>query len=242
MSGIKTAVKTVAGADAGSVDLPEAVFGIKPNMAVMHQVVTAQLAAARAGTHSTKTRAEVKGGGAKPWRQKGTGRARQGSIRAPHWRGGGVAHGPKPRDYSQRTPKKMVRLALISALSDRASEDRVLVIDSWGWETPRTKDAIGALEALGLRERGSRPPRVLIVMDRTDDVAWRSFRNLGERVQIVLPEELNAYDVLVNDWLVFTTPTLEATNSRLDPAADAVPTAVPDASASDAGTDAEDAE
>src|SRR5690348_13433990 len=115
-------MKKATGADGGSVDLPDDVFGIEPNVAVMHQVVTAQLAAKRSGTHATKTRAEVRGGGAKPWRQKGTGRARQGSIRSPHWRGGGVAHGPKPRDYRQRTPKKMIRLALRSALSDRAAE------------------------------------------------------------------------------------------------------------------------
>ena len=208
-------MKTQSGGDAGSVELPEAVFGIEPNVAVLHQVVTAQLAAARAGTHSTKTRAEVRGGGAKPWRQKGTGRARQGSIRAPHWRGGGVAHGPKPRSYAQRTPKKMVRLALISALSDRASEQKVMVLDAWNFETPKTKDAIGALHALGLRPDGERAPRVLLVLDRVEQSAWKSFRNLGERVQIILPEELNAYDVLVNDWLVFSATTLEATVSRL---------------------------
>ena len=216
-------VKTVAGADAGTVALPESVFGAPVNVAVMHQVVTAQLAAARAGTHSTKTRAEVAGGGAKPWRQKGTGRARQGSIRAPHWRGGGVAHGPKPRSYKQRTPKKMVRLALISALSDRAGEGKVLVVDRWGWETPRTKDAIGALESLGLRAKGTRDARALIVLDRADEAAWRSFRNLGQRVQIILPEELNAYDVLVNDWLVFTSATLEVTVARLGDLTPATP-------------------
>lgn len=208
-------VKTQSGADSGSVELADAVFGIEPNVAVMHQVVNAQLAAARAGTHSTKTRAEVAGGGAKPWRQKGTGRARQGSIRAPHWRGGGVAHGPKPRSYRQRTPKKMVRLALISALSDRAAEQKVLVVDGWSFDAPRTKDAIAALGALGLRPAGERPPRVLIVLDRTEDVVWKSFRNLGDRVQIILPEELNTYDVLVNDWLVFSRTTLEAVVSRL---------------------------
>ena len=208
-------VKTPTGTDAGTVELPDAVFGIEPNVAVMHQVVTAQLAAARAGTHSTKTRAEVAGGGAKPWRQKGTGRARQGSIRAPHWRGGGVAHGPKPRSYRQRTPKKMVRLALISALSDRAAETRVMVIDSWNFTEPRTKDALAALGAIGLRPEGQRPPRVLLVLDRMDEQAWKSFRNLGDRVQIILPEEMNAYDVLVNDWLVFTSTTLEAVVSRL---------------------------
>ncbi len=135
-------MKTAAGADSGTVELPDHIFGIEPNVAVMHQVVTAQLAAKRAGTHSTKTRAEVRGGGAKPWRQKGTGRARQGSIRAPQWRGGGVAHGPKPRDYSQRTPKKMVRLALRSALSDRASEAKVVVVDDWAIGAPKTKDAV----------------------------------------------------------------------------------------------------
>ncbi len=138
-------MKTAAGADAGTVELPDDIFGIEPNVAVMHQVVTAQLAAKRAGTHSTKTRAEVRGGGAKPWRQKGTGRARQGSIRAPQWRGGGVAHGPKPRDYSQRTPKKMVRLALRSALSDRASESKVVVVDDWAIGAPKTKDAVKLL-------------------------------------------------------------------------------------------------
>jgi large subunit ribosomal protein L4 len=215
VSATSVTVKTPAGKAAGSVDLPGEIFGIEPNQAVLHQVVTAQLAAARAGTHSTKTRAEVAGGGAKPWRQKGTGRARQGSIRSPQWRGGGIAHGPKPRSYRQRTPKKMIRLALVSALSDRAASERVIVIDEWGWDTPRTKDAVAALDALGLRERNARPPRVLLVLDRTDDVAWRSFRNLGERVQIVLPEELNAYDVLVNDWIVFSRTTLGATTSRL---------------------------
>lgn len=208
-------IKTVAGTSAGSADLSDEIFGIEPNLAVLHQVVTAQLAAARAGTHSTKTRAEVAGGGAKPWRQKGTGRARQGSTRAPHWRGGGVAHGPKPRDYSQRTPKKMIRLALRSALSDRAREGKVMIVESWGIEAPSTKAAITILQKLGLRPEGLRAPRVLIVLDRTEAVVWKSFRNLGERVQIILPEELNAYDVLVNDWIVFSTATLETTTARL---------------------------
>jgi len=208
-------MKTAAGADAGSVELPDDIFGIEPNVAVMHQVVTAQLAAKRAGTHSTKTRAEVRGGGAKPWRQKGTGRARQGSIRAPQWRGGGVAHGPKPRDYSQRTPKKMVRLALRSALSDRAAESKVIVVDNWAIDAPKTKDAVRLLEAIGLRTKGEREARVLVVLFRTDEAAWKSMRNLGERVQIVLPEELNTYDVLVNDWLVFSESSLETVVARL---------------------------
>jgi large subunit ribosomal protein L4 len=208
-------IRDAAGSDAGTVDVPDDLFGIEPNVAVMHQVVTAQLAAARSGTHNTRTRAEVAGGGSKPWRQKGTGRARQGSIRAPHWRGGGIAHGPKPRDYRQRTPKKMVRLALCSALSDRASDGKVAVVDAWGIETPRTKDALRLLQSLGFRGTDRREDRVLLVLHRHEDVVWRSFRNLGPRVQIVLPEELNAYDILVNDWIVFSRSTLDATVARL---------------------------
>ena len=168
-------VKTPTGGDSGTVELPDAVFGIEPNVPVMHQVVTAQLAARRRGTHSTLTRAEVRGGGAKPWRQKGTGRARQGSIRSPQWRGGGVALGPKPRDYSQRTPRKMIRLALRSALSDRAAEGKVLVVDDWAFEAPRTKDAIAALQALGVEGKA------LVVLGPDDVAAWKSFRNLPDR-------------------------------------------------------------
>ncbi len=208
-------MKTATGGDGATIELPDRIFGIEPNVAVMHQVVTAQLAAKRSGTHSTKTRAEVRGGGAKPWRQKGTGRARQGSIRAPQWRGGGVAHGPKPRDYSQRTPKKMVQLALRSALSDRASEAKVVVVDDWAIDAPKTKDAVKLLQAIGLRTKGQREDRVLVVLFRSDENAWKSLRNLGDRVQIVLPEELNTYDVLLNDWLVFSQPALETTIARL---------------------------
>src|SRR5262245_18062166 len=145
---MKTDMKKAGGGAGAGVALADDSCWIGANVAVVHQVVTAQLAAKRSGTQSTKTRAEVQGGGAKPWRQKGTGRARQGSIRSPQWRGGGIAHGPKPRDYSQRTPKKMVRLALRSALSDRAAEGKVLVIDDWGFDTPRTRDAVAALQAL----------------------------------------------------------------------------------------------
>jgi large subunit ribosomal protein L4 len=208
-------MKTADGGAGAGVDLPDEIFGIEPNMAVMHQVVTAQLAARRSGTHSTKTRAEVQGGGAKPWRQKGTGRARQGSIRSPQWRGGGIAHGPKPRDYSQRTPKKMVRLALRSALSDRAADGKVVVVDDWGIGAASTKAGVRLLEALGLREKGSRAPRVLLVLFRTEDAVWKSLRNLGDRVQILLPEELNTYDVLVNDVVVFSEGSLEAVVARL---------------------------
>ena len=207
--------KTATGGAGGDVELPEAIFGIEPNVAVMHQVVTAQLAAKRAGTHSTKTRAEVAGGGSKPWRQKGTGRARQGSIRSPHWRGGGIAHGPKPRDYTQRTPKKMVKLALCSALSDRTAEEKVVVVDEWGIDEPKTKSGVQLLEALGLRTKGERAPRVLVVLFRTEEAVWKSLRNLGARVQIVLPEELNTYDVLVSDWLLFSRASLDATVARL---------------------------
>jgi large subunit ribosomal protein L4 len=206
---MKFDVKSAAGASKGSVDAPDELFGVEPNVAVMHQVVTAQLAAARAGTHSTKTRAEVSGGGAKPWRQKGTGRARQGSIRSPQWRGGGIAHGPKPRDYRQRTPKKMIRLALCSALSDRAADAKVVVVDDWAITEPRTKDAIAVLEALDLRAADARDDRVLVVLDNTEETAWKSFRNLGDRVKLVLPRELNAYDVLVSDWVVFSRDSLD---------------------------------
>jgi large subunit ribosomal protein L4 len=194
-------VRTPIGAEAGSLELDDAVFGIEPNVAVMHQVVTAQLAARRAGTQSTRTRAEVSGGGAKPWKQKGTGRARQGSIRAPQWRGGGVALGPKPRSYAQRTPKKMIRLALRSALSDRAAEGKVVVVDAWDFPAPRTADAAAALAALSIEGRA------LIVLRRDDVVAWKSFRNLPS-VQVIDVAELNAYDVLVNDYVVFTRATV----------------------------------
>lgn len=216
-------VRSAVGTVVGSVELPEAIFGIQPNVPVMHQVVVAQLAAARSGTHSTKGRSEVSGGGAKPWRQKGTGRARQGSSRAPHWRGGGVAHGPSPRDYRQRTPKKMVWLALRSALSDRAAEGKVLVVDSWGLEAPKTKEARRALGALGFEPT----ERALLVLDRSDEAVWKSFRNLGPRVALVLVGELNAYDVLVADRVVFTSATLEALGARARPGGAGVPSGTP---------------
>ena len=194
-------VKDLTGSKTGTVDLDPQTFGLDPNVAVMHQVVTAQLAARRSGTQSTKTRAEVRGGGAKPWRQKGTGRARHGSIRSPQWRGGGVALGPKPRDYSQKTPKKMVRLALKSALSDRAASDRVVVVDEWNFELPKTKTAEATLDALNVEGR------VLIVVNQNDSNTWKSFANL-DRVHVISPGELNAYDVLVSDWVVFAKSTL----------------------------------
>src|ERR1700761_2540752 len=173
------AVVAVDGTPVGGVELDQDVFGIQPNVPVLHQVVTAQLAAARRGTQSTKTRAEVSGGGKKPFKQKGTGRARQGSERAPQFSGGGIALGPKPRSYRQRTPRKMVALALRSALSDRASEGKVKVIDSWGWETPSTRAARAAVGSLGLEGR------ILVVLTRDDEVAYKSFRNLPE-IQLIL--------------------------------------------------------
>jgi len=194
-------VKTAAGTDAGSLELDATTFGIEPNVPVMHQVVTAQLAARRSGTQSTKTRAEVSGGGAKPFKQKGTGRARAGSTRSPNWIGGGVALGPKPRSYAQKTPKKMIKLALRSALSDRASEGKVIVVDEWKFDAPSTKGAIAALSALGVEGK------VLLVLDRGDVAAWKSFRNLGH-VHIIETAELNTYDVLVSDVVVFTKSTL----------------------------------
>jgi len=194
--------RSLAGAELGSVDLEPTFFGVTPNMAVMHQVVKAQLAAKRSGTQSTKTRKEVRGGGKKPFNQKGTGGARQGTIRAPHYPGGGIALGPKPRSYEQKTPKKMIRLALYSALSDRASMERIAIIDSFdAWNEPKTKDAITALGALGLEGK------ILVVLGRDDATAVRSFRNLMN-VKTIDAGELNAYDVLDCDWLLFTDATL----------------------------------
>ena len=202
-------VRTSAGAAAGTVELDDAIFGIEPNVAVLHQVVTAQLAAARAGTQSTKTRAEVRGGGKKPWRQKGTGRARQGSSRSPQWTGGGVALGPKPRSYRQKTPKKMVQLALRSALSDRAREGRVAVVESWDFDEPKTRLAREALGELGWEGK------VLVVVGPHEEAVIKSFRNLPD-VQLLLANELNAYDVLCNDWVVFTRATLPSVTDAED--------------------------
>jgi large subunit ribosomal protein L4 len=198
---VSIAVKTLTGSDADSIELDDDTFGIEPNVPVMHQVVNAQLAARRAGTHSTKTRAEVRGGGAKPWKQKGTGRARAGSTRSPIWVGGGVAHGPRPRDYSERTNKKMIKLALRSALSDRVAEDKVRVVESWSFDAPSTKQAKSILATLGV------DGRILVVLGREDDLARKSFRNLPE-VHTLVADQLNTYDVLVADYVVFATHTI----------------------------------
>ena len=201
----KVDIKKSDGAKSGTIELDENIFGIEPNVAVMHQVVNAQLAAKRSGTHSTKTRAEVRGGGAKPWKQKGTGRARAGSSRIPHWRGGGIALGPKPRDYSQRTPKKMKRLALRSALSDRAQSNSVYVVDAWEFETPSTKAAKTALEAIGAEGK------VLIVTNAEDANTEKSFRNLSN-VNVLSSDQLNVFDILVSDSIVFTKDNLPTMN------------------------------
>ncbi|MEV6244334.1 50S ribosomal protein L4 [Lentzea sp. NPDC051838] len=196
-------IRTPDGKSAGTVELPSAIFDAQANVALLHQVVVGQQAAARQGTHSTKTRGEVSGGGKKPYRQKGTGRARQGSTRAPQFAGGGVVHGPQPRDYTQRTPKKMKAAALRGALSDRARANQVHVVSGLvDGDTPSTKTARKVLESV------TQARRVLVVLNRTDEVAWVSVRNLPH-VHVIAPDQLNTYDVLVNDDVVFTKDSLD---------------------------------
>jgi large subunit ribosomal protein L4 len=204
-----------------TVELPEEIFGAKVNVPLIHQVVVAQQAAARQGTHSTKNRGEVRGGGRKPYRQKGTGRARQGSLRAPHYAGGGVAHGPVPRSYVQRTPKKMKAAALRGALSDRLSHGRVLVVSSFvEGDLPKTKDAVAVLAgALGAPATPGRPPRVLVVTHREDEITWRSLRNV-QAVHVLTEDQLNTYDVLASDHVVFTEQALDAFVTRSGTAKD----------------------
>ncbi len=226
MAPLTIPVRDATGGSVSSIELDPTVFGIAPNVAVMHQVVTAQLAAARAGTQSTRTRAEVSGGGKKPFKQKGTGRARQGSERAPQFTGGGVAFGPKPRSYRQRTPRKMVQLALRSALSDRAAEGRVAVIDSWGLVEPSTKAALGVLAALEVTGK------VLVVLSPHDESGAKSFRNLPD-IHVISPGELNTYDVLRNDWIVFTSETVPGETAPAATAGTDVPVTSP---TGDAGT------
>jgi large subunit ribosomal protein L4 len=196
-------VRTPAGKASGSVELPAEIFEVQVNIPLIHQVVVAQLAAARQGTHKVKNRSEVSGGGRKPYKQKGTGRARQGSIRAPQYAGGGVVHGPTPRDYSQRTPKKMKAAALRGALSDRARESRIHVVtEIVQGETPSTKAAIATLDALELEGN------VLVVIAREETSSWLSLRNVPE-VAIVAPDQLNTYDVLISDQVLFTSAALD---------------------------------
>ena len=196
-------VRTPAGETSGSVTLPGELFDADANVSLMHQVVVAQLAAARQGTHSTKTRGQVSGGGAKPYRQKGTGRARQGSIRAPQFAGGGIVHGPTPRDYTKKTPKKMKAAALRGALSDRAREGRVHVVSAFvDGDAPSTKAAMATLNAV------TQAKRVLVVLDREDVLNWVSLRNLPQ-VHLIEAGQLNTYDVLVADEVVFTKAALD---------------------------------
>jgi large subunit ribosomal protein L4 len=190
------------------IELPPEIFDAKTNGPLIHQVIVAQQAAARQGTHSTKTRGEVRGGGRKPYRQKGTGRARQGSTRAPQFAGGGIVHGPQPRDYSQRTPKKMKAAALRGALSDRARFGLVHVVDTLiEGDTPKTKTALTALRTV------TEAKRVLVVLDREDEVAWKSLRN-EPSVHILVEDQLNTYDVLVNHEVVFTKAAYDAFVAR----------------------------
>jgi large subunit ribosomal protein L4 len=227
----KINVRTAAGKKAGSVELPADVFEVTVNVPLIHQVVVAQLAAARRGTHSTKSRGEVSGGGRKPYRQKGTGRARQGSIRAPQFAGGGVVHGPTPRDYAQRTPKKMKAAALRGALSDRARHGHVHVVTGFvDGDTPSTKSALAVLGSI------TESRQVLVVAARGDDVTVKSLRN-APQVHLLTPDQLNTYDVLCADDVVFTRTALEAFLAR--PTADA---AAEDTNESDVETTEEVAE
>ncbi len=199
----KVDVVDQTGKKVGEQELDPAIFDVQVNVPAMHQVMVASLAARRRGTHSTKTRAEVRGGGRKPWRQKGTGRARHGSIRSPLWVGGGIAHGPRPRDHSVRVNKKMRRLALRSALTDRARGGRIRVLEALSFEAPRTADAVTVLDALAL------DGRVLLVLGAPDEPVEKSFRNLPY-VKVSLAGALSTYDAMAADWLVFTKDALEA--------------------------------
>ncbi|AZA10047.1 MULTISPECIES: 50S ribosomal protein L4 [Corynebacterium] len=209
MTNLKLDVHTAEGATDGSVELPAAIFDREVSVALLHQVVNAQLAARRQGTHSTKTRAEVRGGGRKPFRQKGTGRARQGSIRAPHFTGGGISHGPKPRDYAQRTPKKMIKAALFGALSDRARNERIHVLTELvPGQTPSTKSARAFFERLTDRRS------ILFVVGRADENAQKSARNLPG-VNVLFEDQLNTYDVLNADDVVFSVEALNTFINRV---------------------------
>ena len=204
MADLTIDVVDAKGKKTGTADLPADIFDVDANVPLIHQVVVAQRAAARQGTHSTKTRGEVSGGGRKPYKQKGTGRARQGSTRAPQFAGGGVVHGPQPRDYSQRTPKKMKAAALRGALSDRARAGRVHVLNGVvAGETPSTKSALAAITALTAGRSA------LVVLERNDAISWKSLRNAAD-IHVLAVDQLNTYDVLVNDDTVFTAGALEA--------------------------------
>jgi large subunit ribosomal protein L4 len=208
-------VITPSDQDDKTVELPDEIFAAKVNVPLIHQVVVAQQAAARQGTHAAKTRGQVRGGGRKPYRQKGTGRARQGSLRAPHYTGGGVSHGPVPRSYVQRTPKKMKAAALRGALSDRLSHGRVQVVSGFvDGDVPRTRDAVAVLTG-AVSSGGSlgRPLRVLVVAHRDDELTWKSLRNVPG-VHVLAEDQLNTYDVLASDHVVFTEQALAAFVTR----------------------------
>ncbi|MFC5997276.1 50S ribosomal protein L4 [Quadrisphaera sp. GCM10027208] len=203
-TGTAVDVRDASGATVGTRELPAEVFDVQTNVPLIHQVVVGQLAAARQGTHDTRSRGEVRGGGRKPYRQKGTGRARQGSLRAPQFAGGGTVHGPTPRDYTQRTPKKMKAAALRGALSDRARHGRVHVVSALvDGDTPSTRAAVQALAAVSSRRN------VLVVLERDDEVTWKSLRNV-DGVHLLVADQLNTYDVLCSDDVVFTTGALDA--------------------------------
>jgi large subunit ribosomal protein L4 len=202
MADTKLDVVDTSGKKTGSVDLPASIFDVQTNVPLIHQVVTAQLAAARQGTHKTKGRGEVSGSGTKPFKQKGTGRARQGSVRMPQHTGGGIVHGPVPRDYSQRTPKKMIAAAVLGLISDRARGQRLHVVDSFGVQAPSTAAAAAVLQGLGAVKN------VLVVVGRDDENAVKSLRNLAY-VHVLFADQLNAYDIVVSDDLVFTKAAFE---------------------------------
>jgi large subunit ribosomal protein L4 len=207
-------VYSASGAADKDVELPDEIFGRGVNIPLIHQVVVAQEAAARQGTHATKTRGAVRGGGRKPYRQKGTGRARQGSIRAPQYAGGGTVHGPQPRSYVQRTPKKMKAAALRGALSDRASHGRVAVVSEFvDGDAPRTRDALAVLRAATGQEGARLAGQVLVVVAADDELTWRSLRN-ATGVRVLAAEQLNTRDVLISEHVVFTEPALEAFVAR----------------------------
>lgn len=209
MSSITVDVHSPAGKKVGKAELPAEYFDVQTNVPLIHQVVVAQLAAARQGTHATKTRGQVRGGGIKPWRQKGTGRARHGSRRSPIWTGGGTVHGPQPRDYSQRTPKKMIAAALRGALSDRARDGQIFVVSEVvSGETPSTKQALATLKQLAELKK-----KVLVVLDRFEEVAWLSLRNVPT-IHVLAVDQINTYDVLVADSVVFTSAALAAFTNR----------------------------
>lgn len=206
----KVPVRSQAGIVTGDVELAPALFDAQVNVPAMHQVVVAQMAAWRRGTHSTKSRGDVRGGGRKPYRQKGTGRARQGSIRSPQWTGGGVAFGPTPRSHRKKVNKKMRALALRSALTDRARAGKVAVVESLAFDTPKTKEAVALLNEVGLGEG-----KVLLVLDGHDERVERSFRNL-QRIHTVTVDQLNVYDILARDWVLFTKSALDRLQERAE--------------------------